>query len=70
MRTSKKHNTQHEKTKMIKRTKIAMKLLDEVKAEFLETAEFIDDRPEQECSKKNISVEEVIFLFTCLGAKS
>ena len=47
-----------------------MKLLDEVKAEFLETAEFIADRPEQECSKKNISVEEVIFLFTCLGAKS
>ena len=37
--------------------------------EFPETAEFIDDRPEQKCSKENISVEEVIFLFTCLEAK-
>ena len=38
--------------------------------EFPETAEFVDDRPEQKCSKENISVEEVIFLFTCLEAKS
>ena len=47
-----------------------MKVLDEVKTEFLETAEFIDDRPDQESSKKNMSVEEVIFLFTCQTAKS
>ena len=37
--------------------------------EFQETAEFVGDRPEQKCSKENISVEEVIFLFTCLEAK-
>ena len=63
--------TQHTTTKMDKRTiKIAIKVLDEVKAQFPETKEFIEDRLEQECSKENISVEEVIFLFTCLEAKS
>ena len=57
---------QHTTTKMDKRTiKIAIKVLDEVKAQFPETKEFIEDRLEQECSKENISVEEVIFLFTC-----
>ena len=53
-----------------KRIKIAMKKLEEVKNEFPETAEFINDRLERECSKEDISVEEVTFLFTCLEAKS
>ena len=41
-----------------------MKVLDQVKAQFSETKEFIDERLEQECSKENKLVEEVIFLFT------
>ena len=47
-----------------------MKVLEEIKNEFPETAEFIDDRLEQEYSKENMTVEEVIFVFTCLEAKS
>ena len=43
---------------------------DEVKAQFPETKEFIEERLEQECNKENIPVEEVVFLFTCLEAKS
>ena len=50
--------------------KIAMKVLDDVKGAFPETAQFIDDLLEQECLRKNITVEEVIFLFACLEAKS
>ena len=66
--------TQHiKKKKWIneeRRIKIATKILDEVKDQFLESKEFIDERLKQEFSKKeNISVEEVI-LFTCLEAKS
>ena len=39
--TSKKHNTQHEKVKVDKkRIRMAMKVLDEVKTAFPETAEF------------------------------
>ena len=52
-----------------RRIQIAMKVLDEIKIEFPETADLIDDRLEQECSK-NMAVEEVIFLFTYLEAKS
>ena len=52
-----------------RRIKIATKVLDEVKTEFPETAEFIDDGLQQQCWKENISVEEVIFLFTGLEAK-
>ena len=47
-----------------------MKVLEEIKNEFPETAEFIDDRLEQECSKENMTPDEVIFLFKCLEAKS
>ena len=50
--------------------KIAMKVLEEIKNEFPETAEFIDHCLKQECRKENMTVEEVIFLFTCLEAKS
>ena len=52
-----------------KRIKITMKVLEEIKNDFPEATEFIDDCLEQECSKENMTVEEVIFLFTCLGAK-
>ena len=45
------------------------KILDEVKDQFPETKEFIDEHQEQGYSKENISMEEVIFLFTCLHAK-
>ena len=47
-----------------------MKVLDEVKAQFWEPVEFIEERLEQECSKKYISVEEIIFLFTRSEANS
>ena len=47
-----------------------MKVLEEVKEHFPETKEFIEDCIEQEYSKENISVDEVIFPFTCLEAKS
>ena len=51
------------------RIKIATKVLDEVKTEFPETAEFIDDLLQEECLKENVTVEEALF-FTCLEAKS
>ena len=50
-----------------KRIRIAMNTLDEIKEHFLETMDFTE---EQECSKENISMDEVIFSFTCLEAKS
>ena len=50
------------------RIKIATKVLEEVKAQFPETVEFINDRLEQEYRKENMSVDEVIF-FTFLEAK-
>ena len=43
--------------------------MDAVKLNFLETTQFIEDCLEHVCSKKNISVDEVIFLFTSLEAK-
>ena len=52
-----------------KRIKITMKVFDEIKPEFLETAEFIDDRLERGCSREYVTVEEVI-LFTCVEPKS
>ena len=42
---------------------MAIKVLEEIKNEFPETAEFIDDCLEQECSKENTTIEEVIFFF-------
>ena len=53
-----------------RRIKMAVKVLHEVKEHFPETKEFTEDCIEQECSKENITVEEVIFPFTCLEAKS
>ena len=47
-----------------------LKVLNEVKVQFPETKEIIEVRLEQECLKENISVEEVVFLFTSLEAKN
>ena len=66
MRNSNKHNTPEN----VDKKRVAMKVLEEIKNEFPETAEFIDDRLEQECSKENMTLDEVIFLFKCLEAKS
>ena len=56
---------------MVKRKlRITLKVLNEVKLQFSETKEFTEERLEQECLKENISVEEVIFLFTSLEAQS
>ena len=52
-----------------KRIRIAIKVLDEIKTEFPETTDFVDDRLEQQCSKENMTVEQVSFLFICLEAK-
>ena len=59
------HNRMHKR-----RVKIAMKVLDQVKTQLPEAKQFIDDCVEQECSKENISVDEVIFHFTYQEAKS
>ena len=40
-----------------------------LKFSFPKTKEFIEERLEQECLKENISVEEVLFLFTSLEVK-
>ena len=52
-----------------RRLKITFKVLNEIKVQFPKTKEFIEERLEQKFLKENISVEEVIFLFTSLEAK-
>ena len=52
------------------RIRITMKVLGKVKVQFPETKEFIEEHLEQKCLKENISVEEVIFIFTSLEAKN
>ena len=52
-----------------RRVKIISRVLEEVKLHFPETIQFIEDCLKQECSKENITVEEIIFLFTCLEVK-
>ena len=51
-----------------RRINLATKVLEEVKIQFPETKEFINDHLEQGCRKENMSVDEVIF-FTFLEAK-
>ena len=51
------------------RLRITLKVLNEVKAQFPETKEFIEERLKRKCFKENISVEKVIFVFTSLEAK-
>ena len=46
-----------------RRIKITLKVLDEVKVQFPETKQFIEECIEQECLKENISVEEVFFFY-------
>ena len=41
---------------------MALKVLNEVKVQFLETKQFIEELIEQECLKKYISAEGAIFL--------
>ena len=52
------------------RVKIVSWVLDAVKLNFPETTQFTKDCLEQECSRENILVNVVIFLFTSLDAKS
>ena len=67
MPTSKKYN-HHTIDK--KRLKITLKFLNDVKQEYPGTKKYIEDRLKEECFKENISVDEVIFLFTYREAKS
>ena len=53
-----------------KKVKNHRKVLNNVKEEYPATKKYIEDRLEEECSKENISVDEVIFLFTYWEAKS
>ena len=67
MRSSKKHNN-HITNK--KRLKTTLKVLNDVKQEYPGTKRYIEDRLEEECSKENVSVDEVMFLFTYREATS
>ena len=40
---------------------MALKVLDEVKVQFREIKQFIEECIEQECLKKNISADEILF---------
>ena len=51
----------------MKTIKIISRVLEEVKSNFRETTQFIEDCLEQECLKENISVEKVIFCFQLCG---
>ena len=53
-----------------KSLRITLKVLNNVKEDYPSTKKYIEDRLEEECSKENISVDEVIFLFTYRKAKS
>ena len=52
-----------------KRLRAALTVLEEVKAKYPETKQFIENLIEEECRKEKISADEVIF-FTSLEAKS
>ena len=53
-----------------RRVKIISRVLDRVKLNFLETIQFIENCLEQECSKENITVEDVIFLCKKLAQRN
>ena len=44
-----------------KRLRVALKILKEVTVKFRNTKQFIGDAMEQECQKKRITADEVIF---------
>ena len=46
------------------KVEIIIRVLDAAKLNSPETTQFVEDCLEQECSKENISVDEVIFLFS------
>ena len=46
-----------------RKVKITSRVLDAVTLNLPDTIQFIEDYPEQECSKENISVDEVIFYY-------
>ena len=49
---------------------MALKVLDEVKVQFPETKQFIEECIEQECLKENISAEVVIFFHNSRSKES
>ena len=49
--------------------RVALKVLNEVKVQFPETKQFIEEAIEQECLKESVSADEVVS-FTGLEAKS
>ena len=51
------------------RIKIATKVLEEVKTQFPETVELINDRLEQKCQKETMSVDEVNFFYISRSKK-
>ena len=75
MRSSKKHDTQQGKKVWTnkdfsdKQYGQISRVLKEVKSNYSNTIQFIEDCLEQERSKENISVDGVIFLFTSQEAK-
>ena len=53
-----------------RKRKIILRVMEEVKSHFPKTIQLIEDCLDQGCLKENISVDEVIFLFASLEAKS
>ena len=45
-----------------KRLRVALKVLEAVKTEYLQTKKFIENVMDEECQKENMSMVEVIFL--------
>ena len=53
-----------------RRLKIISRVLDAVKLNFPDIIQFIEDCMEQEYSRENIAMKEVMFVFAYLEAKS
>ena len=51
------------------RIKVSTKVLEEVKTQFPETVELINDRLEQKCQKETMSVDEVNFFYISRSKK-
>ena len=46
-----------------------VKVLEEVKNQFLQTVHCVEEKTEEQCSKENMTKEQSIFLFTYQEAK-
>ena len=46
------------------RVMIMVKVLEEVQNQFPQTVDFVDEKIEEQCSKENMTKEQLIFLFT------